>query len=265
VSTDLHERNRIRRYLKISAGLHVGFFLLMAVGEFISPGSSELFQPSVQIDVVALPDLVKAQNQPIDTSLPVKENPPPPPPEPEEKDAAAEPAPKADEPDAMVLKKEKDAQKEAKKALDRLKAQMKKDQREQAKQLEERIKEREKSLKRLDELTRAAILGNQTNQGTSATGDLLKTQNAYFGHITERLRANWALPAYLQGRGLRAVVRMYIGPSGEASQFRFVQSSGDKMFDEYVTASIKRSKFAPPPAEMANGLRNNGLELEFPL
>lgn len=270
MSMDFNERNKLRRYLKVSAGLHAGFLLLMVVGEFISPGAGEIFQPSVQIDMVALPDLVKAQNRPVDTTLPVKEAPPPAPPEPEEKEAEPEskpdPKPKAEDPDLMALKKEKDAQNEAKKALERLRAQMKKDQKAEAKKREEQINEREKNLKKFEETYRAAIKGNQTNQGSSATGAMLEARNAYFGHIVDRVRGRWALPAFLQGKGFRAVVRMYVDSRGNAIRYTVVRSSGNEAFDSQAVGAIKEaSPFAAPPAEMSNGLRNNGLELEFPL
>lgn len=268
---DSNEQLKLKKYLKFSLGLHGGLLLLMVASEFISPSTSEIFQPSVQIDMVALPDLVKAQNAPVvDTTLPVKDAPPPPPPPPppEEKApvAKAEEKPEPAVADEMALKKEKAAESEAKKAMERLKAQMRKQQREEERLREAEINKRQEGLKRFEETYRAALRGNQTNQGTSASGAIAEARNAYFGHMTERLRSNWALPAWLQGKGLRAVVRMYVDNRGHAIRYNFVQSSGNDVFDEYVKRAIKDSSpFAPPPEEMAKGLRNNGLELEFPL
>jgi TonB family protein len=92
------------------------------------------------------------------------------------------------------------------------------------------------------------------------------TVNAYAGHITDKLRSNWALPVYLQTQGLRATVRIYIDGKGSLVRFQFIQNSGNDVFDEYVKGAIQRSNpFAPPPEEMARGLRNSGIEVLFPL
>jgi TonB family protein len=264
---------KLRRYVKVSLGIHGGIIALLLVGKFLGFDKAEMFQPTVQIDMVALPDLVKSQeNRPLDTTLPVKDAPPPPPPPPkEEEPAMAKPEPKPEpkpSKDEMALEKvkEKKAENDAKKALERLKAERQKEQRAEDKRREEALNKREEDLKRFNEAYRSAIKGNQTNQGTSSTGELQATMNAYAGHIRERLRQNWGLPAFLQDKGLRAVVRMYIDDSGKILRYNFTAVSGNEAFDSYVRAAVKDSSpFAPPPEEMAKGLRNSGLEVQFPL
>jgi outer membrane biosynthesis protein TonB len=183
----------------------------------------------------------------------------------EKPDPKTEPKPKPDEM-ALEKAKEKKAENDAKKALERLKAERQKEQRAEDKRREAEVNKREADLKRFEEAYRSAIKGNQTNQGTSATGALQETLNAYAGHIRERLRGNWALPAFLQDKGLRAVVRMYIDGRGNIVRYQFTAVSGNNAFDNYVTDTVKRSSpFAPPPEEMAKGLRNSGLEVQFPL
>jgi TonB family protein len=262
------QNQKLRRYVKVSLGLHAGFFALLLIGKFFGPPPTELLQPSVQIDMVALPDLVKSQNNPaLDKTLPVKEAPPPPPPPPKEEEA--EPAPEPVKPNRekeLALKREKEAESDAKKALDRLKAQKKKEEKAEQKRREELVNQREQDLKRFEETYRSALKGNQMNQGTSATGAMQETMNAYAGHIRERLHGNWALPSWLQGKGLRAVVRMYIDGRGNILRYQFTLSSGNDAFDSYVKETVKNSSpFAPPPEEMARGLRNSGLEVQFPL
>jgi TonB family protein len=264
------EQNRkLRHYVRISLGLHAGFFALLLIGKFFGPPPAELLQPSVQIDMVALPDLVKSQNNPaLDKTLPVKEAPPPPPPPPPKEEEAA-PAPEPAKPDhekELALKREKEAQSEAKKALERLKAQKKKEERAEQKRREELANQREQDLKRFEEAYRSALKGNQVNQGTSATGAMQEIKNAYAGHIRERLQSNWALPAWLQGKGLRARVLIYLDGRGNIARSQFLQSSGNDAFDGYVKETLQRSSpFNPPPEEMARGLRNSGLEVQFPL
>lgn len=269
MSMDNPQKDKLKRFAKISLGLHLGFFALLTVGNFVFPSKGIEFQPSVQIDMVALPDLVKNQeNALIDKSLPVKDEPPPPPPPPPAKDeeVMAKPEPVEKKDDSMALKKQKEAEKEAKKALEALRNLKKKNEREESKKWQELAEKREQDLKRLEELSRSARKGNQLNDGDSSSGDLQTTANAYYGHIRERLNGNWALPAYLQGKGFRAVVRMYIDARGNIVRFTFTQYSGNEAFDNNVVLSIKESTpLAPPPAEMANGLRNKGLEVQFPL
>jgi outer membrane biosynthesis protein TonB len=262
------QNSKLRRYVKISLGIHGGILLLLIAGKFLGFDKAEMFQPSVQIDMVALPDLVKSQEaRPLDPTLPVKDAPPPPPKE----EVMAKPEPKPEpkpRPDEMALEKakEKKAENDAKKALERLKAERQKEQRAEDKRREELVNKREEDLKRFEEAYRSAIKGNQTNQGTSSTGSLQETVNAYAGHIRERLHGNWALPVWLQDKGLRAVVRMYIDGRGNIVRYQFTAVSGNDAFDNYVKGTVQRSSpFAPPPEEMAKGLRNSGLEVQFPL
>ncbi|MGE3261886.1 MAG: TonB family protein [Bacteriovoracia bacterium] len=258
------QKKTAKRYLTISFSLHAGLFLFLLFGQLVFPSKALVFNPAVQIDMVALPSQVKQENpDPIDTTLKVKENPPPPP---EEK---AQP----DEPEPAPIKAPtppKDSAKEAKNALERLREQVKKNeskkQAENKKQQQEQLNKRKEDLKRFEETYRNAISGNQVHKGTNSTGDMAETLNAYGGHITERLRSNWGLPVWLQGKGLRAVVRIYIDGRGTVTQVTFLQRSGNDVFDEYVKTSVQKSSpFAPPPEDLAKGLRNTGVEVLFPL
>lgn len=258
---------RTQRYVKISLAAHAALFLFMFAGNFVFPNKPIVINPSVQIDMVALPNQVKeAEPTPVDTTLPVKPNPPPPPPPEEKQEDEPEPAPiKAPPPT-----KEKDAAKEAKAALERMREQLKKNQKKQEadkrKQQQEQVDQRQKDLKRFEDAYRSAIQGNQTHKGTNSTGDMVEAANAYGAHITERLRSNWGLPAWLQNKGLRAVVRIFINSNGSVARFVFVQTSGNDVFDEYVKTTVQKSSpFAPPPEELAKGLRNSGVEVLFPL
>jgi TonB family protein len=257
------QKKKAKSYLTISLALHGGLFLFLLLGQIISPSKALVFNPSVQIDMVALPNQVKQENPPpLDPTLKVKENVPPPP---EEK-------PQPDEPEPAPIKKApppKDASKDAESALDRLRAQMKKNNKkkeaESRKEQLDEIEKKKENLKRFEETYRNAINGNQVHKGTNSTGDMTETLNAYGGHITEQLRRNWGLPAYLQGKGLRAVVRIYIDPSGKVSRFVITHGSGSEAFDGEVIGTVKATSYSPPPEELAKGLRNTGVEVTFPL
>lgn len=250
-----------KRYFTISLFLHLGVFLLMAAGGLIFPQKADLQLPTVQIDMVALPDQVKQEPAPVDTSLPAKEEAPPPP----EPVAIAVPE-KKKEP-----KKEpkKDTQKQAKNALERLREQLETERKEEERKKREALDQRRADLERLKEkaeIARAALRGNQKNVGTSATGAMQSTMNAYFAHVNERLKQNWALPAWLQSQGLSAVVRIYLDGRGNVVRMTLVKASGSEVFDNYVKGAVQSSSpFAPPPEEMSGGLRNSGIEVGFPL
>lgn len=263
----MSEHPRQRKYFLISLALHLGLFLFVAVGGLISPDKPSLMLPAVQIDMVALPDQVKQEAKQVDVSLPVKEDvaPPPAPPEPEPEPEAM----RAPEKPEKVVKKDppktKEAEKRAKSALEQLREQMESEQRRDEAKRRAAMEKRKSDLKQFEERYRAAIRGNQTNQGTSDSGSLEATANAYAAHLRDRLRANWNLPAWLQNQGLRAKTILYLDARGNVVRMNFVRGSGNEAFDNYVRSAVQRSSpFAPPPEEMSRGLRSSGIEVSFP-
>jgi protein TonB len=257
------QKKKQKRYFLISFGLHLGLFLFLAISSFVMPHDAQLILPSIQVDMVALPDHVKGDTPVIDPTQPVKEQEPPPPPEEKE---VAKPAPKAADDSPMALEREREAEKRAKQALERMRKQMKKEQAAESKKRQELLEKRQADLKRFEETYRSAIKGNQANQGTSASGALGEVTNAYTGHVMDKVRSNWGLPAWLQSQKLRAVVHIRIDSRGNLISYNLTESSGNQIFDDYVTASIKKSNpFAPPPQELAPTLRNPGMEVLFPL
>lgn len=274
LAVDLEQQSKqLRHYSWVSLCLHVGLFLVGAIGSFFAP-KPLLFQNAVQIDMVALPDQVKSQNEsPVDVSLPVKDQPPPekaeePKAEPEEMakpESKPEPKPKPD-PEAVALKREQEAKKRAEDALKKMRDQAKREAEAEKKKRQEALEKRKADLQRFEQAYRSAIRGNQVNQGNAASGALEATMNAYAGHITSRLQSRWTLPPFLQSQGYRAVVRLYIDARGNVTKMVFKSPSGNSHFDNQVESTIKQATpFAPPPEEMAPGLRSSGLEVLFPL
>ncbi len=252
-----NELKRQKRYLFLSLALHFIFFSVAFLSQMIFPGKAELFLPTVQIDMVALPDQVKNPDNDIDFTKPVKENAKPEPSKPEPKDddsmkfAEEKPKPK------------KDTEKKALSAIEKLREEIAK---ERKRKEEAMAQKRKDELKSFEDRYRAPIRGNQVNQGTSSSGVLAATMNAYAGHVADRVRAHWGLPPYLSNQNLRAEVRIFIDGNGNLSRYQFVTSSGNQVFDDYVKTSITQAApFAPPPAEMARGLRSGGIDLQFPL
>lgn len=255
------QKKRAKRYLTLSLAAHLIGMALVMLSQAIFPSDpAELQLPTVQIDMLALPDQVKDLNQAdVDVTLPVKENTPP---------AAEDKTSKADEMAAPAEKKKKDpslkekTKETAKDALAKLKEEVERQKREQ-----NAAAKKNERLQALEQKFRNPIRGNQLNQGTSADGVLEATKNAYAGHVANKIRAGWALPTYMQNQSqLRAAVVVYIAPDGKLIRYEFRQNSGNDTFDDYVKRAIMQSTpYAPPPSDMARDLRASGILVRFPL
>lgn len=252
-------KQQLRAYLKASLIGHAALFLLFGLGSIFAPDTLHL-TPAIQIDMVALPDQTKnAETQSVDTALPVKEDEPPPPKE--------EAKPEKPEPDPMVMEKKKteDAEKRAKEALAKIRENLKKEQKAEEAKKKETAAKRKQDLKQFEETFRKALKGNQVNQGSSESGQMQATINAYAGHIADRIRDNWDLPVFLQSKDLSARIVIYIGSNGGLLRMQITKSSGNAVFDDKAEAAVRAARFSPPPAELASGLRNSGIEVKFPL
>ncbi|NUM88131.1 MAG: TonB C-terminal domain-containing protein [Bdellovibrionales bacterium] len=254
------QKKRVKRYMVLSLTFHlVGMGLVMLSQAFFPPDPAELQLPTVQIDMLALPDQVKDMNKAdVDVTLPVKENAPPP----VAKEKAEEVALPAEKPRKEPKESSVKAKETAKDALAKLKEEVERQRREK-----DAIAKKNERLKELEQKFRNPIRGNQLNQGTSADGVLEATKNAYAGHVASKIRGWWALPTYLQSQGqLRAAVVVYIAPDGKLIRYEFRQNSGNDTFDDYVKrAVLQAAPFAPPPADMARDLRSGGIMVRFPL
>lgn len=254
------QANEERRYLGFSLIAHTTLLVVLSIGGVIFPAKPLEFKSTVQVDLVALPDQTKVANQVIDPTVPVKEiAPEPDAAEPDEPEDAPEPLKK----EVAKAKPAKDAAKEAKSALDKLKAEIEKERKAKNQTLADKKKQ---AAKEFEERYRTALKGNQTNQGSSTDGVMETVTNAYVAHIAERIRSNWSLPTWLRQGGYRAKVIIYIDSRGQIYKHLFTQRSGNENFDDYVLSTLKKSSpLAPPPAELAKDLQRGGMELLFPL
>lgn len=268
LDTDLlREHQRVwAHYFRLSLFWHVGLIALFLAWTFIFPSQPLVLQPSIQVDIVGLPDFTKNQRNTVDTSLPVKEEVKPapvevPPPTPDlmtlaEEKKSADAKPKETKP--VRSKPEESAQS----ALDRLRKELNK---KDAKERQRLIEEKKQELAKFDERFRARLAGNSVSQGSNISGVPGEVVNAYLGHITDKIRAQWELPPFLQSQNLRASARMYIEANGSV-RYAITRSSGNEIFDNLVKDALERAKpFAPPPAALAGELKRNGVEVLFPL
>ena len=97
--------------------------------------------------------------------------------------------------------------------------------------------------------------------------DTAEEGERYFGLILAKARRNYGItktisPAELVR--LKAVVILYIGPTGELVKDPELQtSSGNSQFDNDVLSSLKKAApFGPPPAHLAKSLKTVGVAVE---
>jgi TonB family protein len=247
-----------KRGLRLSAGLHVALFVLIALKSLVFPGNPVRFTPTLRVDLVGLPDvlkkdLIRVPKTPSSSDL-----------EDELKDAEQEArrlkVPKAKapvetaEPDEMVIKP-KDARPESR---DR-----------KLKSALARIRSLEKIRNQDDSEDRPAppIKGNAISKGSSLSGDAKESSEAsYFDSVRERLQDNWALPVWLARQKLTAQVQIFIDSRGRVRASVFVKPSGNSQFDDAIRKTLTESQpFPAPPVELRPGLATDGILVGFPL
>ena len=242
--------------LKWSLGLHVAAILAIVVKSLVFPSTTTPYVPTLRVDIVGLPDILKKDLNTVPATKEVSEilkkaeqdaekiKPKKLPPIAIKKEIA--------EPDEMALKPkqsaaeiEKAREKKLKAALDRMKA-----------------------LAKISRDTSAPpIKGNKISKGTSLSADARESeQNNYYDSVVGQLRGNWSLPVYLSRQNLSAKVQVYIDARGRLHSFRFVQLSGNPQFDDAVKRALQESApFPAPPQELSSNMLVNGIIFGFPL
>lgn len=244
------------RALKVSFGLHVAAIVAIIFKSLIFPSKPKPYIPSLRVDMVALPDVLKKdmENLPLTQSSKeiaeaLKHA---------EQDAKKVkpiklPVEKAD-PDEMVLKpkppKADTSAKRGKKlssALDRIKALAK---------IETEIKP----------TSGVVIKGNQISKGSSLSGNAKESEARYEDSVLSKLQQNWSLPVWLSRQNLSAKVRIFIDARGRIRAFKFDQPSGNAQFDTAIKKTLEESQpFPPPPESVASSMLVDGIALGFPL
>lgn len=247
------------RALKFSFGIHAAFVALVLVKCLAFPGTAKPYIPSLRVDMVDLPDMLKKDMHNVPLNQDAKEiadalkN--------AEKEAKKikpveipdQPKEKAD-PDELVLKPKKasdtDKLKNLKSALDRIKALSK-------------IESESKS----EKATKVIIKGNKISKGTSLSGDAKEAaQASYYDDLRAKLQENWALPVWIARQNFSAQVQVFIDPYGRVRSFRFMKTSGNDQFDSAIKKTLEDSQpFPRPPDDIASSLLVDGILVGFPL
>lgn len=250
--------------VKLSMTLHLAVGVMILVKSLIFPGEPEVYVPSLRVDVVGLPDILKKDLAKLPPLPPMpteaKEAPAEPP---AEKTKPAKPAPAEEvaERDEMVLN--------AKRVADEKKKQEKteKDRKQRMSSALARIKALNKISAEDSPQEAQVIKGNQVSAGTSLTGEAReKADSDYRDLLLDRVQRNWDLPVWLARQKYEARVVIYLDGAGRLINFRFVKASGNAQFDDEVKRALTKSApFPPPPAAIRDSLQANGVMLGFPL
>ena len=262
-----------RRALRVSFIAHLLFIAAVVFKNLVFPSAAKPYIPSLRVDMVALPDMLKKdlQNLPPSESAkdiqkalkqaevdarnikPVKIPPQPKikaPDEPLEKDELilhpkkVAPASPTDKPVAR--------DKKLKSALDRIKALDK------IRSMEESDKPSHRTV---------IIKGNKASKGTSLSGDAKENLEAsYYDQLRAKLQDNWELPVWIARQNLSAQVQIFIDSRGRVRNFRFMKASGNAQFDSAIKKTLEESQpFPVPPEGIAGAVLVDGILVGFPL
>jgi colicin import membrane protein/protein TonB len=88
----------------------------------------------------------------------------------------------------------------------------------------------------------------------------------YLALVTRALQDTYNLPATISERErlhLRATVVLFIQPDGTVSRHEFESRSGNPVFDAALERAIRGARLPPPPAEMRERYRTQGLAVLY--
>lgn len=233
---------------------------------FMSPRKIDknLYQNFIQVDVVALPDVLINEKKRVDMSLPVVETP-----------ATAPEEIKATTPEETMTDPEV-SKKEAEEALK--KEREKKAAAERLLKEKQRIEEQNKALKRIqEEAAREAALkslaakegkagrkkqsGNLLSKGTATSGMIGTAKERYTGLVHEAIKEHFNIFPWQKKKKLSTVVRIDIFATGRVRGKTIVKRSGDPIYDSAVLRAIDAAQPLPIPEDMA--IVSDGIVVEF--
>jgi colicin import membrane protein/protein TonB len=99
--------------------------------------------------------------------------------------------------------------------------------------------------------------------GTESDGDV---GDVYLAQVTRALQETYNLPSTISERErmyLKATVLLFIEPDGRVSRWQFAQRSQNPVFDGALERAIQAARVPPPPAEMAQRYRTQGLAVLY--
>jgi TolA protein len=237
---------------------HGAILLLILVQTFVFPGKVSTYIPTLKVDLVGLPDILKKDlalpnqkqlNQEIQKVLKKAE----------QHTREVKPTKTVKElvqKDEMTLNHkattEKTVEKKNKRALDRHKA---------------LSKIQEFSESETTPQKKVLIKGNKISPGASLSGEAREALEAsYLDLLRDRLQENWTLPPWVARQNHAAQVQIYLDAQGHLHHLKFIKASGSAQFDEAVKRAVDASQpFPLPPKDLARSLLVDGILVGFPL
>src|SRR3972149_5278193 len=101
--------------------------------------------------------------------------------------------------------------------------------------------------------------------GGSSGGSSGVVAELFVRRVREEIRSNWAIPENIPIDGsLKAVIVFKLDERGRPSDVKVDIPSGNTAFDDFCVKAIRRaSPLTPPPSELLEEARNEGLEITF--
>jgi outer membrane biosynthesis protein TonB len=277
---------------------HGAALIILIVKGLIFPGEPAMIAPTLRVDMVGLPEILKKDLQDVSRTPPgiqdalknaeeaakqelarqkemaAKERE-------AEAEAAAEEEDRTD-PDELVLQAKKKREAEERKKREAEEKTKREKLAKEAKDRRERERRTQNALDRLKALSKleseksetakepgngVVIKGNRLSGGASLDPAAREgMESSYYERVRNRLVENWALPIWLTRQNLQAKVVVFIDERGRLSNFQFTKNSGNETFDEAVRKTLRDSQPYPlPPAEIAPSLQSSGILVGFPL
>ncbi len=231
---DISDRD-LPKMLIASVGFHVAIVCIFTLKVLLFPMEIPLYQASVRVDLVSLPD---KQTATLPMPAAKAETTPPP-----------SVAPTS-QPETKKETKKIDLSKKQNKALEQLKA---------LQELEAEVQNAKAEKKN------APIKGNVLAAGTSLKGLNKLDYDTYIGDVDSQIKSNWELPEWLAKMGLRARVLVLIDTRGYVIRKELILSSKNPTYDSLVMDTIDRSSpFPPPPEKFIDIVGVNGIVFQFP-
>lgn len=119
-------------------------------------------------------------------------------------------------------------------------------------------------------LKKILALGNKLQEGQALTGDNVGNSGDLFDQyavlITDIVRANWKLPAYLADKDLRCTIQLFISKTGQVIRTKKITSSGNEDYDDFALSAIKKVESLPAPDKaILSRVLSGEIALAFPL
>lgn len=274
-ATPLESNDRLTLGLKWSVTLHLLLFLSIFLNEWLFPGNLKNYVPTIRVDLVGLPDVLKKDlhlpsqsklNSEIRKIL---------------KDAEQSANRIKTKQQEVASKTEEKAQKNEMVVQSKVHKELEEQSTEGIHSIEKRNRRALRKQVALETIRNSLIqeeeeiensnekplLGNKISKGSSLAGeDIENAQMNYIDEIHSRLKENFELPRWLKSLPLQARVSIQIDHEGRVAKLIFKKTSGNTQFDDEVKRAIKSSEpFPAPPESISHALLRDGIALGFPL